>query len=348
MLEIKKNLLSVSCNIYDHQPEGIIYSITLKNRDISVSITNLGCIITAISTPCRNGDQHNIVAGYSDIKDYRENEHYFGCLLGRYANRIANARFKFDGHTYYLSQNDGVDHLHGGFNGFNKKIFNVVTLIQEDDKVGVEFEYLSKDGEEGYPGNLTVKVQYVLNDANQLVMSYEAETDQPTPVNLANHSYFNLTGFETDDILAHQLQINAGSCTETRGDIPTGNIIGVTGTQDDFTIPREIGYGNGYNQNYVLENYEAGKVVFAAKLSDNQSGRSVSVYTNQPGLQLYTANTWDGSILGAQGKYYKRCGAVALEAQNFPDSPNHPDFPNSILHPGDTYRATTIYEFGNE
>ncbi|HTD97837.1 MAG TPA: aldose epimerase family protein [Mucilaginibacter sp.] len=355
MLETKKGQLTVSCNIYDHRPDGVIYLITLKNRDLSVSVTNFGCIITAICTPDKNGSHKNIVAGYAELTDYRQNTHYFGCLLGRYANRISGAKFQMGQRTYKLSQNDGCDHLHGGFEGFNQKTFNVAALIQEDHEVGVEFEYLSKDGEEGYPGNLQVKVRYTLNDQNQLVMKYEATTDQPTPVNMANHSYFNLTGFETSDILEHNLQINSGYYTENEGDIPNGNILPLDGTTFDFKFPRSIGLHrdqfsseHGYNQNYILPEHAAGEVILAAKLDEQLSGRTLAVYTDQPGIQLYTANEWDGEICGAQGKYYQQYGAVALETQNFPDSPNHPNFPNAILNPGETYHTTTIYEFGVE
>jgi aldose 1-epimerase len=355
MLETKKGQLTVSCNIHDHRPDGVIYLITLKNRDISVSVTNFGCIITAIFTPDKNGSHKNIVAGYAELADYRQNPHYFGCLLGRYANRISGAKFQMGQRTYKLSQNDGCDHLHGGFEGFNQKTFNVAAVIQEDHEVGVEFDYLSKDGEEGYPGNLQVKVKYTLNDQNQLVMKYEATTDKSTPVNLANHSYFNLTGFETPDVLEHNLQINSGCYTENERDIPNGNILPLAGTSLDFNTPKKIGFHDerfsledGYNQNYVLQEYAPGELIMAAKLAEPGCGRTLSVYTDQPGLQLYTANSWNGEICGPQGKPYGRFGAVAIETQNFPDSPNHPNFPNANLNPGLIYRTTTIYEFGVE
>jgi aldose 1-epimerase len=353
MSEIKKAKLSVSCSIQNHQADGIIYLVTLKNRDISVSVTNCGCTITAICTPDKGGHLQNIVAGYADLNDYRKNEHYFGCLVGRYANRIGGAKFILGERQYNLSQNDGPNHLHGGFEGFNKKLFQVTGLIQADGEAGVEFEYLSPDEEEGSPGNLAVKVKYTLSEDNQLRMSYEAKTDRPTPVNLTNHSYFNLTGFEAPDILAHELQINARSYTETIDNIPTGNILPVSGTPHDFSVSRPIkndlwDVSGGYNQNFVLGGHAPDKIVLAARLSEKSSGRFVSVYTDQPGLQLYTANVWDGAIRGPQGKYYQQYGALALETQNFPDSPNHPAFPSSVLYPGDNYHTTTIYEFGND
>jgi aldose 1-epimerase len=353
MSETKKGELTVSCTIQEYQPEGIIYLVTLKNNDISVSVTNYGCIITAIATPSRDGTIKNIVAGYPSLNGYRHNNHYFGCLLGRYANRIAGAKFKLGNEVHQLSPNDGNNHLHGGFSGFNKKIFGLAGLIQEEEEAGVIFEYLSADREEGYPGNLNVRVKYSLNENNKLAISCEAITDRPTPVNLANHSYFNLSGFETPDILSHLLQINAQRYTETERDIPTGKSLALAGTHFDFSVAREIGDTEagavqGYNQNFIINGYIPGKVTKAARLWDKESGRYVSVYTDQPGLQVYTGNIWDGTILGSQGKYYLQYGAVALETQNFPDAPNHPGFPNAILYPGDTYRATTIYEFGNE
>lgn len=353
MQEVNKSGLTVSCAIQESRAEGVVYLITLKNRDISVSVTNYGCIITAINTPSKDGVLKNIVAGYSSLDEYRQNEHYFGCLLGRYANRIAGAQFKLDNEVYQLSKNDGSNHLHGGFAGFNKKLFNVASLIQEEQEAGVIFEYQSQDGEEGYPGKLDVKVKYVLNENNQLVMSYEAITDKPTPVNLANHSYFNLSGFETPDILSHKLQINAVSYTETEQDIPTGKSLNIAGTRYDFSASREIrnpgtDEAQGYNQNFIITGFIPGEIKKAATLSDPGSGRYVNVYTDQPGLQVYNATIWDGTILGSQGKYYQQYGAVALEAQNFPDAPNHPGFPNPILYSADIYRATTIYEFGNE
>ncbi|MEN0052679.1 MAG: aldose epimerase family protein [Mucilaginibacter sp.] len=352
MQEVNQGNLSVSCAIQEHWAEGVVYLITLKNGNMSVSITNYGCIITAIYTPSRDGDLKNIVAGYPSLDGYRQNEHYFGCLLGRYANRIAGAQFKLGTEVYQLSQNDGSNHLHGGFAGFNKKLFGLSSLIQEEQEAGVIFEYQSFDGEEGYPGNLSIKIKYVLNKNNQLVMSYEAVTDKPTPVNLANHSYFNLTGFETPDILSHTLQINAQSYTETDQDIPTGKSLKLAGTRYDFSAPRKIRNpettSQDYNQNFIIDGFIPGKIKKAATMSDPGSGRYVTVYTDQPGLQVYNATIWDGTILGSQGKYYQQYGAIALEAQNFPDAPNHPGFPNPILYPADTYRATTIYEFGNE
>ncbi|MDB5135649.1 MAG: galactose mutarotase [Mucilaginibacter sp.] len=355
MSETKKKELTVSCSIYDHQKEGIIYLITLKNDKVSISVTNLGCIITAIHTQDRNGTIKNIVAGYGELTDYRQNTHYFGCLIGRYANRISGAKFKLDQRVIQLSSNEGLNHLHGGFEGFDKKIWNVGTLIQDQNQVGVEFDYLSKNGEEGYPGNLHVKVTYLLNEDNRLVMKYEAQTDQPTPVNLANHTYFNLTGFECPNILRHNLYINAPCFTENKGDTPNGNILPVAGTPFDFGIPKKIGsyndrfsLGDGYNQNYVLEQHPPAGIILAAILTEPESGRTVTVYTDQPGLQLYTANDWDGEICGSQGEYYNRYGAVALETQNFPDSPNHKNFPDPILNPGKKYATTTIYEFGVE
>ncbi len=307
-----KSKLSVSCDIFDMHKKGVIYLIVLKNGSVSVAVTNLGCTITGIETPGRDGTLKNIVTGYTNLLDYFDNPHYFGCLLGRFANRIAGAKFKLNGNVYQLLANNGENHLHGGAEGFNKKVWEVGRFIQSKQETGVEFSYVSPDGEEGYPGSLQVKVQYILNDKNQLLLKYLAQTDQPTVVNLANHSYFNLTGFESPNILGHGLQINSTGVTESPDDIPNGNIIPVKGTNLDFSSHKKIGddtqlfsSGEGYNQNYVLKDYAPGKLAMAAKLSEPLSGRTLSIYTDQPGIQLYTASSWDGTMRGPQGKPYE-------------------------------------------
>lgn len=352
MPEIKKEKLSVSEEAYDVQEGKVVCLVTLKNDDLSISITNLGCSITAIETPDRNGIVKNIVAGYANLTDYAINEHYLGCALGRYANRISGGKYELDGRSFQLSKNDGDNHLHGGFHGFSNQLWERSEIFEQANQVGVSFTYLSKNGEEGYPGNLNTKITFILNELNQLSIHYEADTDQPTPINLSNHSYFNLTGFDSPNILKHTLQINADGYTETEDSLPTGRTLPVAGTSFDFSRPRLIGQdaasfslGNGYNQNYVLRASSAHSLV--AKLWEEETGRYVAVYTDQPGLQLYTANLWNGEICSAQGKPYKRYGAVAIETQNFPDSPNQPRFPGSILYPGEHYTTVTTYEFGN-
>lgn len=312
-----------------------LYLITLENEQISVNITSLGATITSILTPDRNGVKKNVVAGFSDLQQYGNNEAYFGCVVGRYANRIGGGRFLSGGETVQLSLNDGINHLHGGFDGFHKKVWTIISVDDQE----VILEYLSKDGEEGYPGNLRVRVMYVL-DGGQLRIQYTAVTDKSTPVNLTNHSYFNLSGFEDPLITDHLLQINAYYYTGKNGhNLPDGHLREVAGTPLDFRFPKRIGADidqlaadQGFDHNYVLKEGPA------ATLYDPLTGRQLQVFTDQPGMQLYTANLWDGSL-------YAKHGAVALETQAFPDSPNHPAFPCTMLQPGSIYERYTIYAF---
>ena len=324
-------MLAVSSTYYGQLKGEDLYLITLENEQMTVHVTNLGGTITSILTPDRHGVMKNVVAGFTDLQQYEENTAYFGCVVGRYANRIAGGRFS----DVQLSLNDGVNHLHGGFDGFHKKVWDVVSVYKER----VILEYLSKDGEEGYPGNLRVRVEYSL-DRGKLIIQYSAVTDAATPVNLTNHSYFNLSGFEQPLILDHILQINASRYTSKNGyNVPDGAMPEVAGTALDFLAPKRIGedidklsVDQGYDHNFVLEGG------YAATLYDPSSGRQLQVFTDQPGMQVYTANLWDGSL-------YEKHGAVALETQAFPDSPNHPAFPDTILHPGSVYDSRTVYEF---
>jgi len=354
MLKFKQDALSVK-EIFCYEVNGKpVHSFTLQNGKISVVITNLGATVVAIHAPDREGVVDNITAGFENLRDYEENPHYFGCIVGRYANRIAKGQFVLDGQTIQLSQNAGVQHLHGGVEGFHKKIWDVHSVIRNADEVGVVLEYFSKDGEEGYPGNLRVKVKYLLNPKNALSIQYCAETDKRTPVNLTNHSYFNLTGFKDPVIREHLLDIHALQITEkNEKNLPTGNRLLLSDTPLDFLSPKKIGEGidqfpsdRGYDHNYILIRDFPGELVPAAELYEPLSGRMLRVFTDQPAVQLYTANWWDGALVGLQGKPYVKHGAVALETQAFPDSPNHPEFPNTILDPGDVYRSVTIYEFG--
>lgn len=332
-----------------------VYKYTLQNASVKVDITNLGCAIMAIHTGGRDQLEKNIVAGFNDIKDYEENPYYFGCVVGRYANRIASGKVILNDRNIQLSVNDGTNHLHGGFKGFNKKVWKLSATQSDEDKVSVEFEYVSHDGEEGYPGNLSVKVKYTLNSKNQLCIEYNADTDKATPINLTNHSYFNLSGFETPTIYDHLLTVNAENFTEKNvNNIPTGKIIPVVNTPLDFSSSKKIGMDinefpidKGFDYNFILKKNFSGEMVLAAQLKDASSGRILTVYTDQPAMQLYTANFWDGTVKGAHGAYLQH-GAAALETQSFPDSPNHPSFPDTILQPGQHYFSTTIYEFGIE
>jgi aldose 1-epimerase len=331
-----------------------VVTIVLQNRDITVECTNIGCALTAIYTPDKHHITKNIVAGFTNRESYTINKDYLGCVVGRYANRIGHGIFNLNGKTYQLTVNDAPNHLHGGWNGFSRKIWQLACTIENENECGVVFTYASPDGEEGYPGNVLATVQYTLNNNNQLHISYRAGTDKSTPVNFTNHSYFNLTGFEKPDILDHHLQIVADEYTEkSAGNTPTGAMVSVYNTALNFTNSRLIGSGincfpndMGYDHNFVLSRGATKRIKKAAVLSEETTGRMLTVYTNKPAIQLYTANHWDGAIIGPQGVAYQKHGAVALETQSWPDSVNHRNFPNTILHPGEEYTSTTIFEFG--
>jgi len=353
MLDSKQESLFVSSESSGFLAGEPLYMVTISNEDVSVEITNLGATITAIITPDCHGKSHNIVAGYENINQYQDNPHYFGCILGRYAGRIAGGKFQVDGEIISLTKNDGANHLHGGFSGLNKKVWKIKSFIQQDNEAGIIMEYLSDDGDEGYPGNLWITVKYILDRNNRLRIIYNAVTDKSTPVNLSNHSYFNLSGFTSGNILNHTLQINAETYTENdENNLPTGRVLPVISGPMDFLRPKTIGTdiggvkaSGGYNHNFVLNNYSPGKVRLAATLSEPLSGRILKVYTDSPGMQVYTANDWCGNITGPQGISYRQHSAIALETQFFPDSPNHPEFPDTILKPGQEFISETIYEF---
>ena len=296
------------------------------------------------------------MAGFKTIDEYKNNKYFFGCVVGRYANRIAKGKFKINYKTYQLKLNNGANNLHGGEAGFDKKIWNTERIINNETQAGVKFSYISKDGEEGFPGNLKASVTYTLNDKNELTIHYKAVTDKATPVSLTNHSYFNLTGFENNSIINHSLKIYSDEYTEkNENNQPTGKFIKVDDTVFDFRSAKKIGTNinndvlkndKGYDHNFILKHDNSNDIIHAAILSDDETGRILNVFTTAPGIQLYTANFWDGSIIGAQNKIYKQHSAVALETQSFPDSPNHSNFPNTILCPGEEYDSTTIYSFG--
>jgi aldose 1-epimerase len=321
---------------------------TLKNQNgLIVKITNYGGIVTSIIAPDKNGDYDNIVLGYDNLSGYLKDTPYFGAIVGRYANRIAKGKFILDGREFNLAVNNGPNALHGGIKGFDKVVWEAEE-INETNRVGLKLHYLSKNGEEGYPGNLDVTVTYVLTQKNELMIEYTARTDQPTPINLSHHSYFNLGGTSGRDILEQYLYIDADKYTvvdETL--IPTGELRDVSGPMD-FRKAMPVGsridqVSGGYDHNYLLNN----KGVYAkvAEMIDSVSGRIMEVFTDQPGLQFYSGNFLDGSITGSGGVVYRKHFGLCLEAQHFPDSPNHPEFPNTILKPGEVYTQKTVYKF---
>ncbi len=325
---------------------------TLKNeKDIEIRITNFGGIITEIHTPDKNGKSGNIVLGFDNLDHYLAGHPNFGALIGRYGNRIADARFTLDGETYQLAANNGDNSLHGGIKGFDDVLWDA-KVIGCDERSALQLSYTSPDGEEGFPGTLKSVVTYELL-MDQLFITYEAETDKATPVNLTNHTYFNLAGEGT--ILDHILYLDASKYTPVDDElIPTGEIANVEGTPFDFRDPTSIGSrisevgGNpiGYDHNFVLDKSE-GEKVLAAKLMDPKTGRTLEVLTTEPGVQFYTGNFLDGSLRNGDRVFVQYSG-LCLETQHFPDSPNQPGFPSTILRPGDKYVTQTIFKFGVE
>lgn len=349
----KQQMLSVSHTCYGIQQQQPLYAITIANASVKVTLINLGATLTGIYTPDKNGNKVNIVAGYDNLNLYSHNEYYLGCVVGRYANRIAAGRFVLDGQPVQLSVNNNGNHLHGGIQGLHTRVWHIDSFIENDEQAGVVLKCISADGEEGYPGQLRVQVQYLLDNNNRLSIHYFAAADARTPVNLTNHSYFNLTGFRNPLVTGHHLQVNAAGYTEkNEQNIPTGAILPVAGTALDFTIAHAIGdtiqqlpADKGYDHNYVLKLSASDSIITAAVLSEPETGRVLRVYTNQPGIQVYTANWWAGRPKEEGGNPFLPHGAVALETQAFPDSPNHAHFPCTIVNPGEPYRSATHFEF---
>lgn len=330
---------------------------TLKNENgVEAQITNYGGRIINLWTPDKNGDFADIVVGYETLAEYlKSNEIYYGTLIGRYGNRIAKGHFTLNDSVYTLATNNKVNHLHGGVKGFN----NVVWDAQKIDDQTLELKYLSPDGEEGYPGNLNVKVVYTLTNDNELKVEYWATTDKATPVNLTQHSFFNLKGAGNGDVNGHIMEILADSYIPVDSTlIPLGEVAPVDGTPFDFRKPTAIGArvndeneqlknGGGYDHNWVINKAETG-LNYAVKVVEPISGRTLEVFTNEPGVQFYGGNFMNGSDSGKGGKVYAYRGALALETQHFPDSPNQPSFPSTILNPGEEYYSVCIYKFGVE
>ena len=340
-----------SVPIVVHDPDA---QFNLKNaHGMEVRLASYGARIISIKVPDRNGAMADVVLGFNSVEPYRSSlkKPYLGATLGRYAGRIANGRFTLDGVEHVLAQNNGPNHNHGGSTGFDKVVWDAKQF-----RNGVQFDYSSPDGEEGYPGTLKARVTYTLTDANELIIDYRATTDRATPVNLSNHTYFNLAGEGSDTVLDHELMIDAEEMLAiSKTSVPTGKIASVAGTPFDFRQPKPVGRdinqtneqlanGSGYDHTFVLKSKKGVKNPIAT-LYEKTSGRKLEVFTDQPGLQLYTANFLDGSLNGKSGKPYMKRSSLCLETQHFPDSPNQSRFPNTILRPSETYQTQTIYQF---
>jgi aldose 1-epimerase len=337
-------------NMADGTPVDL-YTLTNANS-LQVKITTYGGAVVSLLVPDRDGKLDDVVLGFKTLEEYVEKSPFFGCITGRYANRIAKGKFTLNGAAYTLAQNDGPNHLHGGVKGFDK----VVWSAQEKSDDGLELTYLSKDGEEGYPGNLSVEVTYTLTNDDELRIDYLATSDEDTVINLTNHTYFNLADGGAGDILGHELMINADRFTPVDAtQIPTGELRSVAATPMDFLHMMAIGarigqddeqlrLGLGYDHNWVL-NSSDGTLALAAKVQEPTTGRVMQVYTTEPGIQFYSGNFLNGTIAGKGGKVYHKRHGLCLETQHFPDSPNQPSFPSTVLKPGETYQTTTIYRF---
>ncbi len=329
-----------------------LYKLTAPNG-FSVSITTYGGAVTAINTPDKDGQMGNVVLGFNDLDGYlQENNPYFGCLVGRYANRIADAQFTLNGETFNLAPNDNGNTLHGGEQGFDKRVWTAASNTTAE-AVELTLTYVSQDGEEGYPGTLTAKVIYSIGNNNDLNIAYEATTDRPTPVNLTNHAYFNLSSGAASDILGHELMLNAGTYTPVNATlIPTGEIKEVADGPMDFTTAKLIGRDlakvkGGFDHNWIL-NKDGDALTLAATLYDPNTGRFMEMLTTEPAVQFYSGNFLDGTLTNKDGKTIVKHYGLCLEAQHYPDSPNQPDFPDVILEPGETYTQTTVYRFSTK
>lgn len=330
---------------------------SLENGGTRMKVLSYGGIIQSLEIPDRHGRHANVSLGYDNLAAYVAGTTFFGATIGRYGNRIAGGRFTLDGKTYQLSVNDGVNSLHGGAKGFNTKVWDVEGFTSGSD-VGLHLYYTSVDGEMGYPGTLRTKVTFTLTRHGDWRIDYEATTDKPTVVNLTNHTYWNLAGEGTGGIYDHELTIAAGRYTPTdQGLIPTGELARVSGTPFDFRgakpVGRDIRAGHpqqvtakGYDHNWVLDKGITAKPEHIATLRDPHSGRTLKISTDQPGLQFYSGNFLDGTLVGTSGHTYRQGDGLCLETQHFPDSPNQPSFPATVLRPGQTYRTTTVHSFG--
>jgi len=349
--------LSINTEVFGQTPDGTAYLYTLTNKNgMEVRISNYGGIIVALKTPDKNGNLADVVLGFDDLEGYMSSANpYFGGIIGRYGNRIAKGTFTLDGQMYALATNDNTNHLHGGVKGFDKVLWNAKET-KGGDSMGLELTYRSQDGEEGYPGNLNAKVYYLLNNQNELMIRYEANTDKTTVCNLTNHTYFNLAGEGSGDILGHRLKIKADWITPVdKTLIPTGELMPVKGTPFDFRVAKAIGkdiavdhpqlkYGNGYDHNFAI-GQNGGKRVSIATVYEPNSGRYMEVLSEEPGVQFYTGNFLDGTITGKNGHNYGFRTGFCLETQHYPDSPNQDKFPSTVLKPLESYKTSTVYKF---
>ncbi len=347
----------VSRSPFGTLPDGrAVEAFTLTNaHGLEVRVITYGAIITHIVMPGKNGERADVVLGFDSLAGYLAGSPYFGAVVGRYANRIAGGRFSLDGVTYTLARNNGPNSLHGGVRGFDKVLWQA-DPFENDSASGVTLRYTSADGEEGFPGTVAASVTYTLTDGNELVVAYDAATDKATPINLSQHTYWNLHGDGRGTILDHVLTLEASRFTPVDSTlIPTGAMTPVAGTPFDFRAPTVIGaridaaheqlrFGKGYDHNWVLDQ-SGGKLARAARLEDPVSGRVLDISTTEPGIQFYTGNFLDGTIKGKGGATYAHRGALCLETQHFPDSPNHPTFPSTILRPGQRYASRTVILF---
>jgi aldose 1-epimerase len=341
---------------------------TLSNGDVTMRVLTYGGVIQTLEVPDAEGDVENVVLGFADLAGYEsDTDPYFGSLIGRFGNRIAGGTFTLDGQTYQLPLNDGPNTLHGGPVGFDDRVWTV-TDVTDDDAAALQLELVSEDGDQGFPGTLTTTVTYALDDEGRLAVHYQATTDAPTVVNLTQHTYWNLAGEGSGDVYDHELQLDASAYTpvdETL--IPTGEIASVEGTPFDFREPTAIGarireadqqllYGQGYDHNWVLDREDDGaregsdgedSLEQAAVLRDPDSGRTLTISTTEPGIQFYSGNFLDGTLVGTGGGVYRQGDGLVLETQHFPDSPNQPDFPSTELRPGEVYESTTVFELSS-
>jgi aldose 1-epimerase len=334
-----------------------IYLYHLHNANgVEVDVTNFGATITAITTPDRVGNFADIAFGYNNLQGYINDDHYIGAIVGRYANRIAGGLVELDGKFHQLTVKPGGYHHHGGAVGFNKKVWNPALIINNGSPA-IKMEYLSPDGEEGFPGNLLVTVTYTLNDQNQLIVDFLAKTDKTTLLNLTQHTYFNLAGHASGSILEHELMMPLNSYLPVnKSQVPRGEIAPVSGTPFDFKCAKAIGkeingddeqliLSDGYDHSWVIKNENSDELKLAAQVIEPGSGRILTVYTTEPAVHLYPGNALDG-VFGKDGAVYTRRSGFCLETQQYPDSPNQPHFPNTVLREGEVYKSRTIFEFG--